>query len=247
MLPETWARFTVYTYERGSGGGAVRSTSCMMAKGSVEKKRKMIHQFRRKHIRIERRRRNTAIVGTRLEPTAQSVPSLDAAERHEFESRGSMHAERRQCDVKGNSSREAASASHIVLQCLLGSSANPRNAERTQAEMYKCLYCFDSSTSMPRGGYSDKIPKKTASIQPRGISIACLSLEPVWRPRAGGRPLAPLHDTRQVEIYDRISLMAFAHSILRAPPVGRAMDRFVSNLVNLPSHLVGKLGDVALT
>lgn len=91
-------------------------------------------------------------------------------ERHEFESRGNMHAERRQCDVKGNGCGEAASASHIVLQCLFGSSANPHNAEsRQHRQKYECLYRFDSFASMPTDEYSDEAPeKKNASVQSRG-------------------------------------------------------------------------------
>lgn len=104
-------------------------------------------------------------------------------ERQEFESRGNMHAERRQCDVKGNSCGEAASASHIVLRCLFGLSANPHNAERTQPEMHECLYHFDFFASKPRDEYGDEAPgKKNASVHYRGISLVCLSLELVWRP-----------------------------------------------------------------
>jgi len=55
---------------------------------------------------------------------------------------------------------------------------------------------------------------------------------------------------KQVELYDGISLIAFAQVNPQYTPGatgGADMDRFISNLVNLPSHLVGKLGDVALT
>lgn len=82
-----------------------------------------------------------------------------------------------------------------------------------------------------------------------------ISSVPIFRvgmetPRTDDRPLAPLHDTRQVGIqYGHL-----VNSLLPTQPTahsgrhqwGVPWDRFVSNLVNLPSHLVGKLGDVAL-
>lgn len=91
--------------------------------------------------------------------------------------------------------------------------------------------------------------EKNASVQPRGIFLVCLSLESVWRPPE----LMALHDTRQVGIQDGNLVNSLLKAFYQLNPQhtpgatsGACHGTVVSNLVNLPSHLVGKLGDVAL-
>lgn len=94
--------------------------------------------------------------------------------------------------------------------------------------------------------------EKTHLSNPWDISSVPIFRVGMETPRTDGRPLA-LHDTRQVGIQDGNLVNSLLKAFYQLNPQhtpgatsGACHGTVVSDLVNLPSHLVGKLGDVAL-